>query len=88
LASYCWRNMSKIIERRLPKDGSIDAGLDVLGQIGEPGQTFSCGYIGRVCGCHRGYISMIQRAALRKLRRALAREVGAAERGELEGHLR
>lgn len=57
------------------EDGSIDAGLYVLSQINEFGNPLSHTDISIVCGCHRGYISLVEKAALRKLRRKLMLEV-------------
>jgi len=56
------------------RDGSIDAGLYLLSMMAEPGQQFTHTDISIACGCHRGYISLIEKAALRKLRRKLSLE--------------
>lgn len=74
------RNALKFDEQRLI-DGSIDAGLFLLGRITAPGQCRTQEEIAFVCGCHRGRISQIERAALRKLRNRLEfgslRDLGA-----------
>ncbi len=80
--------MPKRMTKSCPKDGTIDAGLLVLRQIAQPGQTFSHTEISIACGCHRGYISLMEKAALRKLRRMLSRNTNRLARVELETHLR
>jgi len=69
------------------KDGSIDAGLYVLSLVARPGQSFSHTDISIACGCHRGYISLIEKAALRKLRHLLSQENRKGTRDDLLAHL-
>lgn len=71
----------------LPPDGSIDAGLLLLSLRVKPGCCLSHTDISIVCGCHRGYISLIEKAALRKLRRLLSRETNVEVRHALSSHI-
>lgn len=48
------------------RDGSIDAGLWMLGLIAQPGVPMSCEDIGTACGVTRQHIQRIEQKAIRK----------------------
>jgi transcriptional regulator len=49
----------------------IDMGLAVLAAVRKPSQIFTQEQIAQACNCHRGRISQIEKAALRKIRSRL-----------------
>lgn len=52
-----------------PVDGSIDAGLLLLEIITRPGETWTQEEIAIACGCSKGYIWLIEKTAMEKMRR-------------------
>lgn len=52
---------------------SIDLGLEVIETVRKPGQRLTCKEIAAVCGCTGAAIYWIEKSALAKLRRAMAR---------------
>jgi hypothetical protein len=59
------------------EDGSFDAGLLALAMVAEPNEQFSLEAIAEVCGCSYEWIRLLERQALRKLRRALRHNTGS-----------
>lgn len=51
-----------------PADGSIDAGLMLLLAVTPPGFEWTQQDIATACGCTKGYIWLVEKEAMRKLR--------------------
>lgn len=58
---------------------SIDLGLALLSLACKPGVPITQEDIAAWCGCSRGYIHLVEQAALRKLRRSLDQNPMLAE---------
>lgn len=55
----------------MPPDGSIDAGLLLLNAVRAPGAVLTQQEIADACGCSRGYIYLLEKQALEKIRQHL-----------------
>jgi hypothetical protein len=55
------------------EDGSIDAGLLLLGMVTPRGVTWTQDEIAKACGCSRAYIYLLETSAREKLRREFER---------------
>ncbi len=62
-------NITEEAENKL-LDGSIDAGLFILEAITPRGVTLTQEEIAYVCGCSKGYIWLLEKQALQKLRKS------------------
>jgi len=57
----------------LPPDGSIDAGLIVLETVTPRGASWTQEEIAIACGCSRGYIWLLEKTAMQKIRKRFQR---------------
>jgi transcriptional regulator len=60
-------------DKTLPPDGSIDAGLIVLGIVKPRGASYTQEEIAIACGCSRGYIWLLEKTAMEKMRKRFQR---------------
>lgn len=61
--------------KRQNADGGLDAGLECLAAFAKPGQSFSHRQIAYVCGCSRGWIFLLEKQALQRIREALRKKL-------------
>jgi DNA-directed RNA polymerase specialized sigma subunit len=58
----------------LSKSQRIDLGLAIIAAVRRPGESLTLRDMAEICGCSKSAIWLIERAALKKLRRAIERE--------------